>query len=149
MTPQSKRNLAVIAAISAVTATAQLAHAEERPFVKLNLAAFEHARALIRQGRFLADGKGSWAMHHPSRAAENEFIRVHGFTEYAKWHLGIDERQPENTKASYKFPFGDFENIHRCGLLAASGRSGRLGYRDVEAAAAKLLNDKELKRPRR
>ena len=88
-------------------------------------------------------------MHHPNRAAENEFIRVHGFSQYARWHLGIDERHPENTKARYKFPFGDFENLHRCGLLAVRSRARQFGHPDIEAAAAQLLNDNELKRPRR
>ena len=138
-----------MAAIAGLVAVAQLVHAEERPLVRLNVAAFEHARDLIQQGRFVADGKGSWAMHHPSRFAENEFIRIYGFSEYARWHLGIDERHPENTKARYKFPFGDFENLHRCGLLAVKSRAGQFGYPDIEAAAAKLLNENELKRPRR
>jgi hypothetical protein len=128
------------------------AFAAERPSVaaiSLNPAALEFARQLIQQGRFVADGKGLWAMHHPSRSAENEFIRVYGSSEYARWHLGIDERHPENTKARYKFPFGDFENLHRCGLLAVRSRARQFGYTDIEAAAVKLLNDNELKRPKR
>src|SRR5438874_11362049 len=58
---------------------------------------------------------------------ENEFIRAHGFAQYSKWHLGIDENHAEATKARYKFPFGDFNNVHRCGLLAVKSRAHLLG----------------------
>ncbi len=34
---------------------------------------------------------------------ENEFIRLHGFAEYRKWHLGIDETHAEDTKARSSF----------------------------------------------
>jgi hypothetical protein len=70
--------------------------------------------------------------------AENEFIRLHGFGEYAKWHLGIDDRYAENTKRRYKFPYGDFKNVHRCGVLAAQSRAGQHKYYKVENAAAQL-----------
>ena len=118
------------------------------PPVRLDPGAFEFAQQLIRQGRFVADGKGSWAMHHPNRAAENEFIRVHGFSEYAKWHLGIDERHSESTKARYKFPYGDFENIHRCGLLAAKSRAREFGYSAIEDSVAKLIEMINSKKPK-
>ena len=59
----------------------------------------------------------------PSANEENEFIRVHGFAEYAKWHLGLDDRFPENAKRRYKFPYGDFKDVHRCGLLAVKARA--------------------------
>ena len=70
---------------------------------------------------------------------ENEFIRVHGFAEYAKWHLGVDERYAVNTKRRYKFPYGDFTNAHRCGLLAVKARAAEHKYHDIEDAAAHLI----------
>jgi hypothetical protein len=70
--------------------------------------------------------------------AGNEFIRLHGFREYAKWHLGIDDRYAENTKRRYKFPYGDFKNVHRCGVLAAQSRAGQHKYYEIENAAAQL-----------
>ena len=78
--------------------------------------------------------------------AENEFIRVHGFAEYRKWYLGIDETHGEGTKARYKFPFGDFKNIHRCGLLAVRSRAHQYGYVDIENAAIRLLEMIDFKR---
>jgi len=78
--------------------------------------------------------------------AENEFIRVHGFAEYRKWHLGIDETHAEGTKARYKFPFGDFKNIHRCALLAVRSRAHQYGYVDIENAAIRFLEMIDSKR---
>ncbi len=106
--------------------------------VRLNAGAFEYAKELIEQGHIVADGRGAWSEHHPSAVAENEFVRLHGFGEYAKWHLGIDDRYAENTKRRYKFPYGDFKNVHRCGVLAAQSRAGQHKYYEIENAAAKL-----------
>ena len=75
----------------------------------------------------------------PMAEDENEFIRAHGFAEYSKWHLGIDETHAEATKARYKFPFGDFKNVHRCGLLAVKSRAHQFGYADIEKAATQLI----------
>jgi hypothetical protein len=105
---------------------------------KLNRPAFQYAQELISDGHFVADGKGAWSKHRPSPREENAFIRLRGLAEYAKWHLGIDDRYPENTKQRYKFPYGDFKNIHRCGLLAARNRAAEYRYHDIEDAAARL-----------
>lgn len=113
--------------------------AEPSVAVKLNAQAFEFARELINQGRFVADKKGAWHGDHAIRSQENEFIREHGFAEYGKWFLGVDDRNGTGTKARYKFPFGDFQQVHRCGLLAVKARAHEHGYRDIEAAAAQLL----------
>ena len=43
-----------------------------------------------------------------------------------------------HTKARYKFPFGDFVKVHRCGVLAAEVRAGQQKYRDIEDAAVRL-----------
>ena len=106
--------------------------------VKLNENAFAFAKELITQGRAVVDKKNSWRVHHPMAEEENEFIRVHGFAEYGKWHLGIDETHAEGTKARYKFPFGDFQNIHRCALLAIRSRALQYDYSDIENAAIQL-----------
>ena len=107
--------------------------------VKLNQNAFAYAKELITQGRIVLDKKNAWADHHPGAAEENEFIRTHDVAEYAKWHLGIDETHAEDTKARYKFPFGDFKNVHRCGLLAVKSRAHQFGYAAIEEAAIRLI----------
>jgi len=107
--------------------------------VTLNERSLLHAQELIGQGRVLMDLRNTWGERQPSAAEENEFIRQHGFAEYAKWHLGIDDRHAENTKARYKFPFGDFTNIHRSALLAARSRARQYGYSNIEDAVNRLL----------
>ncbi len=117
---------------------AALALAQPASGIKLNQNAFTFAAELIRQGHFIADNKGGWSEHRPSADEENDFIRLHGFDGYAKWHLGIDDRFPENTKRRYKFPYGDFKNVHRSGLLAVQTRARQYGYADIGKAAAEL-----------
>jgi hypothetical protein len=84
------------------------------------------------------DGRDAWSEHQPSAQEENEFIDLHGFDEFGKWHLGIDDEKGEHTKGRYKFPYGDFENVHRCGVLSAESRAGQYKYYDIENAAAHL-----------
>jgi hypothetical protein len=106
--------------------------------VKLNNRAFEHAIKLIEQGNFVFDEKDMWSEHQPSAQDENEYIKEHGFGEYGKWYLGIDTEEDEDTKERYKFPYSDFEKVHRCGVLAAENRAGQYKYYDIEHAAAHL-----------
>jgi hypothetical protein len=103
--------------------------------VRLNERAFKHAKTLIGEGKVVVDGRDAWSEHQPSAQDENEFIQQHGFREYGKWHLGIDDKEDEDTKGHYKFPYGDFESVHRCGVLAAESRAGQYKYYDIENAA--------------
>jgi hypothetical protein len=106
--------------------------------VQLNKSAYEHAKELVADGRVVLDERDAWSEHQPSAEQENEFIRRHGFGEYGKWHLGIDDEEHEETKGRYKFPYGDFEKVHRCAVLAAESRAGQYKYHDIENAAAHL-----------
>ena len=106
--------------------------------VQLNKRAYEHAKELVADGRVVPDERDAWSEHQPSAEQENEFIRRHGFGEYGKWHLGIDDEEHEETKGRYKFPYGDFEKVHRCAVLAAESRAGQYKYHDIENAAAHL-----------
>ena len=106
--------------------------------IRLNRTSYEHARRLIGKGKAVLDERSAWSEHQPSAEAENEFIRLHGFDEYAKWHLGIDDEEREQTKGRYRFPYGDFENVHRCAVLAAESRAGQYKHADIESAAAHL-----------
>jgi hypothetical protein len=106
--------------------------------VKLNRKGFEFGKNLVREGKIVRDERDAWSEDQPSAEEENEFIRVHGFEAYAKWHLGIDEEHPEDTKGRYKFPFGDFKRVHRCAVLSAESRAGQYKHNDIELAAAHL-----------
>lgn len=79
-----------------------------------------------------------WSEHQPTPQQENDFIEKHGFSEYACWYLGADETHDNDSKDRYKFPYGDFEKVHRSGVLAAESRAGQYKYLDIERAAPHL-----------
>lgn len=106
--------------------------------VKLNDRAFDYAKELITEGHCVSDDRDAWSEHRPSAEQENKFIREHGFTEYGRWYLGINDEKPEDTKGHYEFPYGDFKDVHRCGVLSAESRAGQYKHLDIERAAAHL-----------
>jgi hypothetical protein len=106
--------------------------------VTLNEAAVDHAKRLIMDGECVLDDRGAWSEHQPTAAQENQFIDTHGYGEYARWHLGVDDEHDEQTKARYEFPYGDLTRVHRCGVLAAESRAGQRDHHDIERAAAHL-----------
>jgi hypothetical protein len=106
--------------------------------IKLNRRAFVHAQTLIKEGHYVHDERDDWSEHQPSAKEENEFIKRHGLSEYGKWYLGLDDDEDSKTKGHYKFPYGDFKKVHRCGILAAESRAGQYKYSDIEQAAAHL-----------
>ena len=107
---------------------------------KLNDSAYRHAQNLIKEGHYVLDQRDDWSEHQPSAGTENSFIEEHGWNEYQKWFLAVDEEEAEETKARYKFPYGDFENVHRCGVISAESRAGQYHYYDVERSAQHLLS---------
>jgi hypothetical protein len=106
--------------------------------VKLNRSGSEHAESLVKKGRVVIDDRDAWSEHQPSADDENRFIDEHGWSEFGKWHLGVDDEAAPATKAHYKFPYGDFEKVHRCAILAAESRAGQYKYADIEKAVAHL-----------
>jgi len=106
--------------------------------VKLHRRGFEQAKRLVSAGKVVLDERGDWSEHQPSAEQENEFIRLHGIAEYGAWHLGIDDSRPEMTKGHYKFPYGDFQDVHLCAVLSAESRAGQYKYLDIQNAAAHL-----------
>jgi hypothetical protein len=106
--------------------------------VKLNQRGFDHAKKLVAERKVVLDERDAWSEHQPSVADENRYIQEHGFREYEKWYLGEDDEEREDTKERYKFPYGDFEKVHRCGLLSAESRAGQYKHQDIELAAAHL-----------
>ena len=137
-----KVSASVLTATVGIVCAASPTTGDERPTtdpIKVNMLALEHAKKLIQTGHAVIDSHGDWAQRQPSAEDKNEFIRRHGFGEYGQWHLGTDERRAENTKARYKFPYGDFENVHRSALLAVKSRAHQYGYAEMESAAVQLL----------
>ena len=93
--------------------------------VTLNREGVRPCPHLIISGSCTFDDRDAWCEHRPSTQRENAFIEEHGIGEYARWHLGLDDEEDPERKGRYKFPYGDFEKVHRCGLLAAESRAGQ------------------------
>jgi hypothetical protein len=149
MLPLNKTNLGLIAASIWLCTFSPQFLAQEEQSITLNRAALLNAHELISERRLILDKKAAWQKDKPSAAQKNEFVRLRGFEEYGKWHLGIDRRHKVASKAHYKFPFGDFKALHRCGLLAVKARAHEYGYADIETAADQLLTEIEINAPRR
>lgn len=105
--------------------------------VRVNRGAFERAEGLIKGRQYEKDS--DWSEAQPSTEEENRVIEERGWDEYANWHLAYDDSEGENTKKRYRFPFGDFERLHRSALVAAEQRAGGQHYSEVERAARELL----------
>lgn len=106
--------------------------------VKLSQRSFDFAKQLIDEKHVVLDVMDDWSEHRPSAQQENDFIEKFGFGEYGRWFLGVDDEHAEDSKSRYKFPYGDFENVHRCGVIAAEVRAAQRKYSDIEVAAAHL-----------
>jgi hypothetical protein len=106
--------------------------------VTLHRPGYDHARRVIAAGRVVLDDRDAWSEHQPTAAQENAYLEEHGFAAYGRWHLGVDDGAAEDTKARYRFPYGDFEAVHRCGVLAAEVRAGQYKHADIQVAAAHL-----------
>jgi hypothetical protein len=106
--------------------------------IKLNRRALQHARHLIERRSVVLDDKDAWRKHRPSSRRQNAYIKAHGIRAYGTWFLGIDDQAAEGTKTRHKFPYGDFEAVHRCAVLSAEVRAGQGRYTAVQSAAAQL-----------
>jgi hypothetical protein len=104
--------------------------------VKLHKPGYTRARNLVAEGKVVLDDRDAWSEHQPSAADENAFIQAHGYAEYGRWHLAVDDERRVDTKGHYKFPYGDFGDVHRCAILAAESRAGQRKYTDIQSAAA-------------
>ena len=72
--------------------------------VKLNSSAFDHAKKLIKEGKFVLDDRDAWSEHRPTAQQENSYIKEHGYDEYERWYLGIDDEATPATKGAVQVP---------------------------------------------
>jgi hypothetical protein len=77
--------------------------------VTLNRRAYEQAKELIDEGRFVFDERDAWSEHRPSAQEENEFIRIHGFAEYGKWYLGLNDKKKERDQGTLRISLWGFQ----------------------------------------
>ncbi|MFG6402001.1 hypothetical protein [Microbacterium sp. P04] len=106
--------------------------------IEVNEPALSYARDLIRRGKVVRDQR-DWSEVAPTTQQENEVIERDGWSEYARWHLGVDPSENPETKKAYSFPFGDFSEVHRSGVIAGESRAGQYHHTEVEAAFKSLL----------
>lgn len=97
----------------------------------------DKARDLIDAGQYVLDSE--WSDAQPDADAENAQLDRHGYEGFGLWHLAIDTDASEQTKGRYGFVYGDFQRVHRSGLIAAKQRAAQNDHDDVEAAADELL----------
>jgi len=95
------------------------------------------ARQLIDAHQYRV--RSRWADVQPRAAEQNTFLKSHGWDDYASWHLALTDDATDETKARYAFVFGDFQRLHRMGLIACYYRAAEWEHTDVMLAAHKLL----------
>jgi acyl dehydratase len=104
---------------------------------KVNRRAVANIKRLIEAGQYVIES--DWDESQPTARDENSFLAKHSFREFAEWHLGLTEGATDETKARYAFVVGDFQRIHRSGIIAAHFRAAQYFHKDVELAAHRLL----------
>lgn len=107
------------------------------PTYRVNKHGVAKARELIDARRYRV--RSRWADVQPRAADQNDFLRSHGWEEYASWHLALTDGPSDETKARYAFVFGDFRRLHRMGLIACYYRAAEWEHTEVMVAAHKLL----------
>ena len=91
--------------------------------VKLNKRGLARAQQLIAERRIVADKAADWDTHKPSARDEDLFIAQHGWAAYERCTSAL----PARTKAHYRFPYGDFRDVHRCAVRAAERQEALYG----------------------
>lgn len=72
--------------------------------VKLNEPAFEQAKRLIEQGKYVIDERDQWSEHQPSTDEENAYLQVHGIKEYGKCIWAWIRTRMKTTREDTHFP---------------------------------------------
>jgi hypothetical protein len=106
---------------------------------KVNRRGVAHARELIRAKRYVLESE--WGQAQPKADDENAYLEHHSWKEYGGWFLGLTEGAPDETKAGYAFVCGDFQRLHRSGLIACVYRAAEWRHKEVERAAYRLLQE--------
>ena len=107
--------------------------------VKLNKKALTHARSLIDHGKVVRDERDDWSEAAPTADEENRYLKKHGYGEFSKWYLGVDNDMPEDTKGHYSFPYGDFSSVRRGGVISLESRAAQNDHDDISKATKELL----------
>lgn len=109
--------------------------------VTLNKKAMEFAKEMIHQGKF-SDKRGRADAAHakPTSIIEEEFLKTNTWENFGHWYLGVHNDRPQNNRARYEFPIGDFQEIHRSDLLEVQKKAHSLNYGDIANGAQELVD---------
>ena len=103
----------------------------------VNERAVAYAKQLIEARRYVLNS--DWGEVQPRADDENRYLKSHSWDEYAEWHLGLTKGAADETKGRYGFVFGDFQRIHRTGIIACHYRAAEWRHKEIELAAHELL----------
>ncbi len=108
--------------------------------VTLNKKAMEFAKQMIHEHKF-SDKRGRADAEHakPTAALEEEFLKLNSWEAFGHWYLGVHHDRPQNNRARYEFPMGDFNEIHRSDLLEVAKKAHSLNYDDITQGAQELV----------
>ena len=104
--------------------------------VTLNQRAYERAKELIEGLYSTSEMHGASTSRPPWRKANTSASTALPNTANGIWEL---QREAREYQGNYEFPYGDFKDVHRCGVLAAESRAGQYQHYDIENAAAHLM----------
>jgi HK97 family phage prohead protease len=113
------------------------ASTENREINKLNPKGYDNALELVKSGKVDKDGEWDFTTDDG-----NALLGEDGdnWSNYGKWHLGIDTQADEDTKAHYGYPYGKDGKVYREALIATRQYAGRFNLDDIFDAAGRLLD---------
>ena len=106
--------------------------------VKLNEEALKYAKNLIKDGKYVTGT--DWSETQPSPEEESDYLDSNDWDAYSKWFLGLNTEDSEDEKGRYEFPYGDFQKVHRSGVIAAKQRAAQYEHTEIEKAADELMD---------
>jgi len=109
--------------------------ADTEKAAELNTPGNSHARSLVEGGK--VDRESSWAF------SGDDGNKILGdppdWSNYAKWFLGVNRQENEETKARFRYPFGKDGKVFRSAVIAIKQRAAAEGDVAVAEAAGRLL----------
>lgn len=107
--------------------------------IKLNLAAYDHAEKLIKNGLEIEYDTDNWFEVRPTNNEIVNYLDTHTLNEFGSWYLGIDTDADPKSYTKFVYPFGDLKVIHRSALILAEQDAKKDEDNEIADAAAKLL----------
>jgi hypothetical protein len=114
------------------------------PTYRVNEDGVRRARERIDAGEY--DDTTEWSEAAPSTGERNEEIEDAGREEWSSWYLAVDTDAGEGTKARYRFPYGDFQEVNRAALVHARQRASQNDHPEIERVAGELLERLDARR---